>query len=86
MASAVEVDAPSVLERGLRFYLDHPRLPVAVLGRHRPGQEVDALGEPGVEGLAETGNPLGEGHAVDAVLNVGVVSPYMDFVSIYCQE
>ena len=78
VASAVEVDAASVLEHALRLYLDHPCLPVAVLGRQRPGQEVDPLGEPGVEGLAETGNPLGEGHAVDAVLNVGVVSPYME--------
>ena len=78
VASAVHVDAPSVLERALGLYLDHPCLPVAVLGRHRPGQEVDALGEPGVEGLTETGNPLGEGHAVDAVLNVRVVSPHME--------
>ena len=44
---------------------------------HRSGGR-PASGKPGVEGLAETGNPLGKDNAVDAVLNIGVVSSYME--------
>ena len=68
---------PSGLKVGLGFYFDHPRLAVAVLGRQGAGQKVDLLGKPGVQRLAETGNPLGQDNPVNAVLNISVVASHM---------
>ena len=76
-ATSVEIDTPSRLIDGLGCYVDHPRLAEAELGRQGAGQKVDVTGKPGVERLAETGNPLGQDNSVNAVLNISVVTPHM---------
>ena len=47
------------------------------MGRQGAGQKIDVTGKPGVQHLAETGNPLGQDNPVNAVLNISVVTPHM---------
>ena len=50
---------------------------IAVLRRQRAGEELHAFDDVRVEALAESGDAFGNDHAVDAVLQVGMIATYV---------
>src|SRR5208283_1024404 len=76
-ASSVNINTPSCLVVGLGIYFDHSRRTKAVLGRQGTIKKFHPIYKPGVQRLAESTNPLGQYNAINAVLNIGVVTTHM---------
>ena len=80
MAAAADRQVEAAFVRHVRALganVDHAGGAVAVLRRQRAGQHRHLVGEAGVEHLPEAADRLGDHHAVDAVLQVGVVAAHV---------
>ena len=57
--------------------VDHGRGALAVLRGQRAVEQLDAFDHAGIQRLPEAGNGFGQHHAIDAVLQVGVIATYV---------
>ena len=73
--SAVEVHVAAIVEQAvLGLDVDDSSGAQAELGRQRPGEQADALGEARAQRLPESRDSFGKLDAIDSVLKIGMVA------------
>ncbi len=78
VGAAVHRCFAALIERpALGVDIDHTGGAKAVLGRQRSGDEVQIVHETRVQFLAEAGDALGQKHVIDPILQISVLTPYV---------
>ena len=74
LTAAVNADLAAIVENiGAGRDVDQPHRPQAIFGRERADHQAEAADPAGVENAAEAGRAVGQHHAIDAELQIGVI-------------
>ena len=77
--ASIQAQITAILEgSALGLEVDHARGAIAVLRRQCAGQQIDRICDMGIEGRTEAGNAFRHDHAVEAILQVGVLVADVD--------
>ncbi len=78
VTAAIERDFAAGIERAVfGLNIHHPRRAEAVLGGQRAGDQRNVLDEARVQFQAKAGDAFGQEHAVNAILQIGVLAAHV---------
>src|SRR5262245_47823814 len=74
VAADINFALPAIFKSVPRLYIHPPRRAIAILRRQGSREQRDIGSHARIENLAETGNTLRQQHAVDPVLQIGMLA------------